>query len=311
MRTEATPHYRTTEEIRSFRNNPLIAALPHVRSDTELIQKMTIRPTYEKTDRMAPKATRILNCGEILRFYQPCFNSLKVAQRLDSCLRWGYANRNPISTQTIQNFNDFFDSPNPIPASMYDVSTYGFTVLGISGAGKTATFNAVLNLYPQLICHEKYQEMPLPLNQIVWLRVQCAADGSLKGLCSNILRELDNVVGSNYLEKYSVRRHSLDEMQNAIIKLAQTYHLGVLVIDELQQLCNSGGKVSATTLNFFVNFVNTIGVPVIFILNHRKIQSYNDFLIRTELLKAPIGAFFMLFFHSFPLTVRLAYGNIM
>ena len=35
-------------------------------------------------------------------------------------------------------------------------------------------------------------------------------------------------------------------------------------------------------------------------LNPRKIQSYNDFLIRTELLKAPIGAFFMPFFTVFP-----------
>lgn len=265
MNLEVQAQYRENEGIRPFKDNPLIATLPSVKSNMELTRALSIRPEYKETDRLESKETRLLYCGEILRFYQPCLNSLKVAQRLDSCLRWGYVNRNPLLSKTVENFNAVFDTPNPVSAATYDVSTYGFTVLGISGGGKTATLNAILRMYPQVVCHEKYQETPLYLTQIVWLRVQCAADGSLKGLCYNILREFDTVAGTDYLEKYAKRNSSLDLLQNAIIKLAQGYYLGVLVIDELQQLCNTSGKISATTLNFFVNFVNSIGVPVIFL----------------------------------------------
>ena len=52
----------------------------------------------------------------------------------------------------------------------------------------------------------------------------------------------------------------------AMARIARTYHLGVIVIDEIQSLCVAKDEsIPVKTLNFLVTLVNTIGVPVILV----------------------------------------------
>ena len=61
-------------------------------------------------------------------------------------------------------------------------------------------------------------------------------------------------------------------------QLASTYYVGALFIDELQHLrvAKTGGKDNM--LNFFVNLLNSIGVPVVFIGTNSMIDLFADVL---------------------------------
>nr|WP_242032484.1 ATP-binding protein [Coleofasciculus sp. FACHB-64] len=136
-------------------------------------------------------------------------------------------------------------------------SASGLTLIGPSGMGKSTNFQNILNLYPQVILHPEYS-----VYQIVWLKVDCPHAGSLKGLCTDIFLAVDRLLGTNYFKKFGSSRNSEDYMLAQVAQIAHTHHLGVLVIDEMQNLATARRK-SSDMLNFLVKMDNTIGIPVI------------------------------------------------
>ena len=123
--------------------------------------------------------------------------------------------------------------------------------------GKSTNFINILNLYEQVIIHREYSTY-----QIVWLKVDCPHAGSLKGLCIDIFRAVDRLLGTNYFNKFGATRNSEDYMLAQVAQIAHTQHLGVLVIDEMQNLAKSRRSCDEI-LNFLVKMNNDIGVPVI------------------------------------------------
>ena len=71
----------------------------------------------------------------------------------------------------------------------------GFTIIGVSGVGKSTAVEKILSLYPQRIVHTKYRERPLAFTQLVWLKLDCPHDGSLKQLCYQFFYALDLAAG--------------------------------------------------------------------------------------------------------------------
>ena len=107
--------------------------------------------------------------------------------------------------------------------------------------------------------------MPFQATQLVWLKVDCPGDGSPKGLCISILKEIDNILGTDYAEQYSRRRSSKDSLLVAASRLFRVYHMGIMMIDDIQNLCGVKDEISKELLSFLVHMINTIGVPVIMV----------------------------------------------
>jgi hypothetical protein len=141
----------------------------------------------------------------------------------------------------------------------------GFTVIGMSGVGKTTAMEKVLSLYPQQILHTQYKGEPLFLTQLVWAKIDCPFDGSLKGLCLSFFAYVDRILGTSYSKKFSSDRMTVDAALPRMAQIATTHCLGLLVIDEIQHLSQAKSGGSDKMLNFFVTLVNTIGVPVVLI----------------------------------------------
>jgi hypothetical protein len=116
-------------------------------------------------------------------------------------------------------------------------------------------------LYPQVIEHAQ----PIHLTQIVWLKIDCPPDGSLKSLCINFFQRIDQLLGTDYEAKYVRSRTSTDVLMGYMPMVANLHGLGVLIIDEVQNLSLAKSGGAETLLNFFVTLVNTIGLPVILI----------------------------------------------
>lgn len=267
MAAQAVKAEYLSQDIIEFRNNPFIEALPPLSDFRRLGAQLTVRPPYSDRERLLPDEVRLMLTQRIVQFHQPSDIDIDLASRLARCIRWGYINRNPFSGTYAAYLADGYVEAGGHTGINYTGShhpnTYGFAVIGVSGIGKTITVERILSLYPQVIEHTEYNGIPLITKQVSWLKIDCPCDGTLKGLCTEFFRELDRLLGTDYLSLYTRRRTTLDRMLSAIAQLVYVHNVGILVFDELQHLGAASKGTSETALNFFVTLVNTAGVPVV------------------------------------------------
>lgn len=61
--------------------------------------------------------------------------------------------------------------------------------MGFSGIGKSSVVERILSLYPQVLLHKS----PVNRLQVVWIKLNCPHDGSLKTLCMDFFTKVDNI----------------------------------------------------------------------------------------------------------------------
>lgn len=139
------------------------------------------------------------------------------------------------SRESVARVNALFVSDGAV--NTYGTQAQSGALLGTPGLGKTSTLKRCLMLIPQVIAHEKYLNKPFFCKQVLWLFVECPSDASQKTMAYNIVRALDMAVGSNHLD-YLMRSHSnaASAVATYIKVLCLTYHVGLMVIDEIQNV---------------------------------------------------------------------------
>ncbi|EHD9682385.1 ATP-binding protein, partial [Salmonella enterica] len=101
-------------------------------------------------------------------------------------------------------------------------------------------------------------------HQVIWIKVNCPYNASVRDLCESILAMLDNVLGSD-ATKPAIRNGSLARQ---IAQKIKSSFLGVLVIDEMQRLKFSRTGGEATLIDFLHEIVDSLGVSLVFCGNH-------------------------------------------
>ena len=180
-------------------------------------------------------------------------------------LREGYVGRNLQSGDLAQSLQEGYRRVKDGESASFQYGSLESTAsslafIGCSGSGKTTTVNRILTTYPQCIYHEKHN-----FNQIVYLKIDCPHDGSLKSLCLHFFRAIDTVLDTNYEKRYGQKRHSIETLMNLMGQLSNHHAIGLLIIDEIQHLSISKSGGAEKMLNFFVTLVNTINLPVVMI----------------------------------------------
>ncbi|WP_253910210.1 ATP-binding protein [Vibrio aestuarianus] len=139
----------------------------------------------------------------------------------------------------------------------------GITIIGESGVGKTCMLEQVLNCFPDVIEHRYYQNTVLAIPQVVWIKVDCPDDSSVKGLCHRILEQIDQKLGRPPTKPAGTIALLLQQIESKM----KSNFLGILVIDEMQNLnlAKTGG--ADRLLGFLHNLVNNLGIPILFCAN--------------------------------------------
>lgn len=252
-------HYRQVG-IAEFDGNPLIEALPPVYDTAQWVQQLASMPAFDAAERELPAHMRRLLVPRLLGLFQPLPRHLELAQRVDAVLRRGYVGRNPRNRDWVKRLQPAYDALQSDAASNVrfgeHVPIIGFSVLGYSGAGKTTTTELILSRYPQVIRHPE-----LGRHQVVWLKLDCPSNGSVKDVALSFIEELDRLIGTDFRRQVSSRM-AVGDLMDFFKRLAGVYSLGLLVIDELQNLSvkKSGGREAM--LNFVQELCNGLGVPV-------------------------------------------------
>ena len=268
------PEYKT-QELREYENNPFIEALPDLFEVDEVARQFTIYPHVDESERKKRTVVRHHMIKRLKNFVQPLDIHFEIERKLSTIIRQGYLARNPFSYeffQRLQHLNNVKEEVANKQVEKLDElnqtlrsTASGFSIVGISGIGKSTAIERLLLMYDQVIIHSEYNGNPFTRTQIVWLKIDCPFDGSLKTLCKSFFYAVDKILGTTkYFQKYGNNRNSTATMMIHMTYVASVHAIGVLVIDEMQHLLSSKDS-SDEMLNFFVTLVNTIGVPTILI----------------------------------------------
>lgn len=241
------------QAIEEYKGNPLIEALPPILSPEKAADLLTVEPGYHAAERELDALYRFHCIQRLSRYFQPLDTHIDIEQRISRSIRQGYVDRNPVAAFPGNDFRGIRST------------AAGFTVIGMSGIGKTTALERVLSLYPQCITHTRYGGASFYLKQLVWMKLDCPYDGSIKGLCLNFFSEMDRILETEYSGLFPAHRNTVDTMLSKMSTVAATHGLGLLAIDEIQHLSQAKSGGSEKMLNFFVTLVNTIGVPVVLV----------------------------------------------
>ncbi|WP_438580491.1 ATP-binding protein [Aeromonas sobria] len=258
-------------EIEEYRDQPLINALPQINSPQDTAQMLNRYPKVDESEIVLPGHIRRHAMMRILdQFLYPTRLHLQLEQMISSMIRRGYLSRN-IADRTYQrNLDDASRTDFQAVARNAGNEALVSSVIGCSGAGKSTAVEAILQSYPQAIFHLEYQH-----TQLVWLKVECPHDGSVKNLCTNFFRAVDDALATDYQQLYAKARSSAESMLGDIARVAALHSVGLLVIDEIQHLEKSRSGGAGKMLNFFVTLTNVIKVPVLFIGTPKALELFS------------------------------------
>lgn len=256
------------EEISIYQGNPLIEALPAILTEDEVIDKLQFYPEYNLSERLLPNHIRLHLIQNVLQLFTPLPIHIDLEQRFSRLVRAGYIARNPVNLGFWKELDSRIESlcmQTNVAKRLRSTAT-GFTILGISGVGKSTAVEQILLLYPQVIYHSHYHDRNSTTTQLVWLKLDCPFDASVKGLCLNFFQAVDDILGTSYYLNYAARgRRTINELMPDVARVASLVHLGVLVIDEIQVLSKLRSGGHEKMLDFFVQLINMIGLPVVLV----------------------------------------------
>lgn len=256
-----------TPSFGEYEGNPFIEALPPIMQEISDIKANLIgKIDYDPQDILRSKNERIHLTSQLLhQFFQPITRHISLESKISILIRQGYIGRNIADGKLNQHLQNGYERimSGDINAFRFEApksTALSYSLIGCSGSGKSTTLYRILSLYPQVIYHEKYN-----FTQLVYLKIDCPHDGSLKNLCLHFFKAIDVALGTEFEKRVALKRLGIEALLNYMRQITNTYAIGVLVIDEIQHLSvkNSGG--AEKMLNFFVTLINVVGLPVVMV----------------------------------------------
>ncbi|QGS32442.1 ATP-binding protein [Cupriavidus metallidurans] len=220
--------------IPEFAGNPLVEALPQDYYGQETIKGFASYPSFSDEQRFMPRSFRLHAVSRLRTFLETLPWHISVMQDIFKNVWNGYASRNPLVNrrQTLQErYRLAMQTGTVLPLQAHmpsHAATFG--LLGPSGIGKSTVVDRSLQCLPQVLKHSKHG-----IVQLVWLKVECPPDGSLKQLMYWILEQVDEQLGSKYA-KYITKQMGLDDRMALVGRTLERHFTGLLVLDEIHNV---------------------------------------------------------------------------
>ena len=190
-----------------YDNNPFIEALPPMLSGKDLIRALAVIPPYSDSDRDRSTGERLQLLSSLYEFYQPLSMTIDLYCEIYTAMQHCYGQYSVQSEAAAFQKGYSLMHGNALAASIGGGNS--FSVVGVSGLGKSTALQRVLSLYPQVIEHTEYHGQKFYCHQIPYLVVQTPHDASIKALILDIYLQIDSLVETSYQKDALSRRLSI------------------------------------------------------------------------------------------------------
>lgn len=235
-----------------YPGNPYVEALPPMLAGQELIRALASVPLYSTSDRDRSTGERLQLLSALYEFYQPLTMTLDLYCEVYNAMQHCYGQYTPQREAASLQQGYAAMQGKAVAASIGGGNS--FSVVGVSGLGKSTALQRVLSLFPQIIHHERYNGQMLCCQQIPYLVVQTPHDGSVKAMILDIYLQLDTLLGTSYQHYALAHKLTLDVLVSQLNQIVRVNHVGLLVIDELQNIAYR--KNGIRFINFLVQLIN-------------------------------------------------------
>lgn len=229
--------------------------LPEMKSGNELISALSIIPEYDEIICQQNQAVRLMALSELYQIYIPSQMSLEIYSKLYLALL-----RSMQKKGTQMAIKQRYENYKAIQQQSYSGILGGsdsFTIIGTSGIGKSSAISRAISL----ITENRIIETDKPYTKIIpCLIVQCPFDSSVKGLLLEILRKVDEELGTDhYIHAVKSRASTTDMLIGAVSSIALN-NIGMLVVDEIQNVANS--KNGKSLIGALTQLINNSGISI-------------------------------------------------
>lgn len=254
------------------KGNPFIEAIPNRLGIAKFYDRQYSTPQFVSGYLKFELEDRLEMVQQIKpSFWLPLPSHYDKYRSLYNMIKIGYQSRNPLLPMYNRQFAIGWDKivENGVDEDGANLagniqSAQSLAEIGLSGMGKSKVYERILKLmFPQVIHHSEYKGKKLLLTQVVWLQIECPSGQSVGALCKNFYAAIDELLGTNFYEKYGERAGNIDNLALRLAKVASQINLGVLVIDEIQNIHKAHSGGDNRLINFVTGLVNTLGVPII------------------------------------------------
>ena len=235
-------------------NMSLIQKMPPMLSGSKLEQALTILPEYDPAIINENEAVRLIALTDLYKVFAPNQMSreiyskfylalLRSLQKKESKLR---------VKQTLENHRAILQQEYSGILGGSD----SFTIIGASGIGKSSAISRTV----QLVTKTPVIEMESPYCKILpCVLVQCPFDSSVKGLLLEIIRVVDELMGTKYYPKATSASATTDMLIGTVSQICLN-HIGILVVDEIQNVAIS--KNGRNLLGALLQLINCSGISI-------------------------------------------------
>jgi hypothetical protein len=219
-------------QVDEYFGNRLIAACGPLPDERDLVKRLTCLPPMPRNLAATPNHVKLHQLGTLSALHIPTQEGIKLATSIDYALRQSYVHRRPEAPET---WRYIYGSNAPIRDSFS--RPLMVSAFGLSGTGKSRAIERCLSLYDQVVVHENFPFMAGPFKQVVWLKVDVPGSGRATDLAEQLMVGLDAALGTMHFENDLRRsRRAGSPMLRAWLQKASSHFLGVLVLDEVQNL---------------------------------------------------------------------------
>lgn len=266
---------------RMYPGNPYIEALPPRISEEDCINKYTRAinvPSFDEMEEMTEE--ELIASVDLLDDFRTLLPfHITLEREFRRAVERSYSRRYVISDESIENEltvrNKPFISHQTMRIIEQSNAVPGFTLLGLSGCGKTTGINSLVQGYPQIIIHN-----PGTFNQstqIVYLIVDCPTNNGFAQLYKNVGKALDKALGNfnKAYEKLLSAHTTLGELNSKMAELIELFHIGIIIFDEIELIDLKTTRESS--LESLLLLANDTGVAIAVIGTQ---DAYNELFIK-------------------------------
>lgn len=229
--------------------------LPSMESGQELITALSIIPKYDESICEQDQTARLVALSDLYQIYIPSQMSLEIYSKLYLALL-----RSMQKKGTQMAIKQRYENYKAIQQQSYSGILGGsdsFTIIGTSGIGKSSAISRSISL----ITENRIIETDKPYTKIIpCLIVQCPFDSSVKGLLLEILRKVDEGLGTDHYHHAITSRAATTDMLIGAVSSIVLNHIGMLVVDEIQNVANS--KNGKNLIGALTQLINNSGISI-------------------------------------------------